>query len=117
MNEGRIAPARRRGVCWRDMLLRRRTVDSTRRRQAASCAAIAAALVTAFAGAAGAEELRTWRHGLLEAKSDAGFTMMAGLRGFAEKRGLVRAGSMPAPVDLTKVVDSDVRAKTHALVK
>jgi NitT/TauT family transport system substrate-binding protein len=30
---------------------------------------------------------------------------------------LVRAGSMPAPVDLTKLVDPDVRARAHELVK
>ena len=50
--------------------------------------AAAAMLALAFAGGAGAEDLRVWRHGLLEAKSDAGFAMMAGLRGFAQKRGL-----------------------------
>ena len=61
---------------------------SPKRKQALCVAAAIAAI--AFAGAAGAEELKTWRHGLLEAKSDAGFTMMAGLRGFAQKRGRAR---------------------------
>jgi len=31
---------------------------------------------------------RLWRHGIVEAKSDAGFVMMAQKKGFAEKRGL-----------------------------
>ncbi|HYS50044.1 MAG TPA: ABC transporter substrate-binding protein [Xanthobacteraceae bacterium] len=31
---------------------------------------------------------RTWRHGIVEAKSDAGFVMMASRGGFAEKQGL-----------------------------
>jgi NitT/TauT family transport system substrate-binding protein len=65
-------------------------VNPTRRQAALAAALVAAAAMAAiaFAGAAGAGELKTWRHGLLEAKSDAGFTMMAGLRGFAQKRGL-----------------------------
>lgn len=33
-------------------------------------------------------ELKTWRHGIVEAKSDAGFIMMAAENGFAEKEGL-----------------------------
>jgi NitT/TauT family transport system substrate-binding protein len=33
-------------------------------------------------------QLKTWRHGIVEAKSDAGFVMMASRRGFAEKQGL-----------------------------
>jgi NitT/TauT family transport system substrate-binding protein len=45
-------------------------------------------LLVLMSGGAHAAELTTWRHALLEAKSDAGFTMMAGMRGFAEKRGL-----------------------------
>jgi NitT/TauT family transport system substrate-binding protein len=37
---------------------------------------------------ANAQTLKTWRHGVVEAKSDAGFAFMAAERGFAEKRGL-----------------------------
>ncbi|RAI44877.1 ABC transporter substrate-binding protein [Rhodoplanes roseus] len=38
--------------------------------------------------AAGAAELKPWRHGVVEAKSDAGFVFMAAKGGFAEKQGL-----------------------------
>src|ERR1700704_6953173 len=31
---------------------------------------------------------KVWRHAIIEAKSDAGFAMMAKARGFAEKQGL-----------------------------
>jgi NitT/TauT family transport system substrate-binding protein len=48
--------------------------------------AVIAALVAA--GAASAEEPKPWRHGLVEAKSDAGFIFMAAKGGFAEKQGL-----------------------------
>src|SRR5260370_42413654 len=49
------------------------------------------ALCVLAAGAAFAPaqaQLKTWRHGIVEAKSDAGFVMMASRRGFAEKQGL-----------------------------
>jgi NitT/TauT family transport system substrate-binding protein len=49
------------------------------------------ALCVLVAGAAFAPahaQLKTWRHGIVEAKSDAGFVMMASRRGFAEKQGL-----------------------------
>jgi NitT/TauT family transport system substrate-binding protein len=49
------------------------------------------ALCVLLAGAAFAPaqaQLKTWRHGIVEAKSDAGFVMMASRRGFAEKQGL-----------------------------
>src|SRR5579862_505549 len=35
-----------------------------------------------------AEDLKLWRHGIVEAKSDAGIVFMASKGGFAEKRGL-----------------------------
>jgi NitT/TauT family transport system substrate-binding protein len=44
-----------------------------------SCVALAAAQ---------AEELKVWRHGVLEAKSDAGFVFMAADGGFAKKYGI-----------------------------
>ena len=41
----------------------------------------------ASVGPANAQALKTWRHGVVEAKSDAGFAFMAAQRGFAEKQG------------------------------
>jgi NitT/TauT family transport system substrate-binding protein len=40
------------------------------------------------ASAAKAQELKPWRHGVVEAKSDAGFVFMASKGGFAEKQGI-----------------------------
>ena len=37
---------------------------------------------------ASAQELKLWRHGIVEAKSDAGIVFMASRGGFAEKQGL-----------------------------
>jgi NitT/TauT family transport system substrate-binding protein len=48
-------------------------------------AALALALLTVPAMA---QEPATWRHGIVEAKSDAGFVFMASKRGFAEKQRL-----------------------------
>jgi NitT/TauT family transport system substrate-binding protein len=48
---------------------------------------VAAAAVYALAGPAVAQE-KTWRHGLLNAKSDAGIFMMVSTRDFAAKQGL-----------------------------
>jgi NitT/TauT family transport system substrate-binding protein len=39
-------------------------------------------------GAANAEDLKLWRHGVVEAKSDAGIVFMPSKGGFAEKQGL-----------------------------
>src|SRR5215468_5299804 len=47
-----------------------------------------ALLAIGLAAPATAADLKPWRHGVLEAKSDAGFIMMADRGGFAEKRGL-----------------------------
>lgn len=44
-------------------------------------------LVAAFAEPVGAAELKTWRHGIINAQSDAGIIMMV-TRGFAKKQGL-----------------------------
>jgi NitT/TauT family transport system substrate-binding protein len=50
---------------------------------------LVAGLATVLATpAAHAEELKVWRHGIVEAKSDAGFVYMASHAGFAEKQGL-----------------------------
>ena len=50
---------------------------------------LAAALLVALGIApSAAQDLKTWRHGIIEAKSDAGFVLMASRRGFAAKQGL-----------------------------
>jgi NitT/TauT family transport system substrate-binding protein len=41
----------------------------------------------AFSAGAQAQSPKIWRHGMVEAKSDAGFVMMAGKAGFAQKQG------------------------------
>lgn len=45
-------------------------------------------LLAGFTAAPGAQELKAWRHGVIEPKGDAGFMLMVGQRGFAEKHGL-----------------------------
>src|ERR1700687_3478376 len=45
-------------------------------------------LLPAAAFGAEAEEPKPWRHGVIEPKGDAGFMLMVGTRGFAEKHGL-----------------------------
>jgi NitT/TauT family transport system substrate-binding protein len=47
-----------------------------------------ATLLAATASPALTQEMKPWRHGILEAKSDSGFIMMADKGGFAGKRGL-----------------------------
>ena len=50
---------------------------------------LAAALLAAALGAtARAQELKTWKHGVIEPKGDAGFSLMVSRHGFAEKQGL-----------------------------
>jgi ABC-type nitrate/sulfonate/bicarbonate transport system substrate-binding protein len=51
---------------------------------------IGPALIAALlaAGATHADELKPWKHGVIEPKGDAGFMMMVSQRGFAEKHGL-----------------------------
>jgi NitT/TauT family transport system substrate-binding protein len=48
----------------------------------------AAVLAIALGAAAEAQELKPWKHGVIEPKGDAGFMLMVGTRGFAEKHGL-----------------------------
>jgi NitT/TauT family transport system substrate-binding protein len=50
-------------------------------------AAVAAATIAALVTSAAAQE-KVWRHGLINAKSDAGIFMMVGTRDFAQKQGL-----------------------------
>jgi len=49
---------------------------------------LGACALFAFGVGAEAQSPKVWRHGMVEAKSDAGFVMMAGKGGFAEKQGL-----------------------------
>ncbi len=46
-----------------------------------------ACALLAFSAGAQAQSPKVWRHGMVEAKSDAGFVMMAGKGGFAQKQG------------------------------
>jgi NitT/TauT family transport system substrate-binding protein len=46
------------------------------------------AMLACFAGHASAQDLKVWRHGIIEAKSDAGILYMASKRDFAGKLGL-----------------------------
>ena len=48
----------------------------------------AALLLTALHTAAAAQELKPWKHGVIEPKGDAGFMLMVGQRDFASRRGL-----------------------------
>src|SRR5450631_2822382 len=45
-------------------------------------------LAGALAAPVAAQELKPWRHGVIEPKGDAGFSLMVGQRGFAGKHGL-----------------------------
>jgi len=46
------------------------------------------ALFVAYAAPASGQELKLWKHGIIEPKADAGFSVMVSRNGFAEKRGL-----------------------------
>ncbi len=48
----------------------------------------AGAMLAAAAGAAPAQALKPWKHGIIAPKADAGFLLMAAKRGFAEREGL-----------------------------
>jgi NitT/TauT family transport system substrate-binding protein len=54
----------------------------------AGAIALAAILLLAEIPNAPAQELKAWRHGVIDPKGDAGFSLMVGQRGFAEKHGL-----------------------------
>src|SRR5262249_33564142 len=49
---------------------------------------VAGAMLAAAAGAAPAQALKPWKHGIIAPKADAGFLLMAAKRGFAEREGL-----------------------------
>jgi NitT/TauT family transport system substrate-binding protein len=58
------------------------------RRSGLRAAVLLAAVAAVGMGSANAQELKPWRHGVVEAKSDAGFVFMAAKGGFGEKQGL-----------------------------
>ena len=63
------------------------------------------AATAALASPLAAQELKPWRHGILEAKSDAGFIMMADKGGFAQKRGLkIETAQMKAGATVMKAL-------------
>src|SRR5262245_52673023 len=71
-----------------EMVMRKKS--SIRHAAALAATALAAALIAAPAHAQQpkTQELKVWRHGVVQAKSDAGFVFMASQGGFAEKQGL-----------------------------
>ena len=68
--------------------------------------------LAAGASPAPAEDVKTWRHAIIEPKSDAGFVMMASRRGFGDKYGLkietvaVKDGNLATKAMLSGEVDS-----------
>lgn len=60
--------------------------------------AIIMGTLSVVAGAASAQDSVTWRHGIIEPKSDAGLIYMASKRGFDEKEG-VRVEVLPIKSD------------------
>ncbi len=73
------------------------------RRNSVAGALVAFATIVGLCHVTRAEELRVWRHGLLNAKADAGFFMMAAKRGFAEKQGL--------KIELLEIKDDQIGLK------
>ena len=77
---------------------------------------------TALPCTAAAQEPKPWRHGILEAKSDAGFIMMADKGGFAEKRGLkmetlqMKAGATVMKALIAGELDSVEMGAAEAIV-
>jgi hypothetical protein len=102
---------------------------------------LAAAIVagTALLSTGAAAQTQSWRHGIIEPKSDAGFQVMAVRAGFAAKEGiklelpisrttsphcadtlewlqgeLIKAGNLTQPYDLARVVNAEVRTQALA---
>jgi NitT/TauT family transport system substrate-binding protein len=69
----------------------------------AGCVAAGLLLAAAVVAPAGAQGAKPWRHGIIAPKSDAGFLLMAGRRGFAEREGL--------KLDLLEVKDDQIGLK------
>ncbi|MGB7257440.1 MAG: ABC transporter substrate-binding protein [Pseudolabrys sp.] len=74
-----------------------------RNKQKTQMGIVAAAVLAALAGPAAAQSGKVWRHGVINAKSDAGFFLMAAKRGFDEKAGL--------KVEITQVKDDQIGLK------
>ena len=53
-----------------------------------TAAFFAAAVMLSFSSAAPAQDLKPWKHGVIEPKGDAGFMWMVGKHDFAAKHGL-----------------------------
>ena len=78
-------------------------------------------MLAAAAGAAPAQALKPWKHGIIAPKADAGFLLMAAKRGFAEREGLklelleVKDDQIELKAllagDLAKMVNTDIRAQ------
>jgi len=71
-----------------------------------------AALAAVLAAPAGAQEVKSWKHGVIEPKGDAGFQWMVGAHDFAAKHGLkleiisMKNGAMAHKALLSGAVDS-----------
>ena len=52
-------------------------------------------LAGALAAPVAAQELKTWKHGVIEPKGDAGFSLMVSRHGFAEQQGLQQVEDPP----------------------
>ena len=78
-------------------------------------------MLAAAAGAAPAQALKPWKHGIIAPKADAGFLLMAAKRGFAERESLklelleVKDDQIELKAllagDLAKMVNTDIRAQ------
>jgi NitT/TauT family transport system substrate-binding protein len=74
--------------------------------------AVAFSFVIGLAGAAGAQDLKPWRHGVIQPKGDAGFMLMVGQHDFAAKHGLkleivsMKNGAVAHKALLSGAVDS-----------
>jgi NitT/TauT family transport system substrate-binding protein len=66
------------------MGLQSRSIHMTVRR----CLAFGLLLLTAFGSPASGQELKPWKHGVIEPKGDAGFMLMVGRRDFGARHGL-----------------------------
>ena len=78
-------------------------------------------MLAAAAGAAPAQALKPWKHGIIAPKADAGFLLMAAKRGFAERESLklelleVKDDQIELKAllagDLAKMVNTEIRAQ------
>jgi NitT/TauT family transport system substrate-binding protein len=96
-------------------------IDHIHTRRLATLVAVALVIFNLTAPAL-AEDLKPWRHGVLEAKSDAGFIMMADRGGFATKHGLkmdtlqAKAGATVIKALLAGELDSVEMGAAEAIV-